>query len=266
MGLYCMGLNVVHPAGALHWSAMRVKFRAQALPPVASVDYLAALPNWLGMMGNDELGDCLDAMFYHGDQARTMFATGSCRTEPDSQAPALYRAITGWDGVPGSPSDAGSDPATSFAWVEKNGLPLADGSNVELLASIEIDPRNTQDVMDAMDACLGLAVGISVPSSLERDMGNLLWDYVPGDEEIVGGHEIYVGKKLSSSPASPYGLCSWGQKNYQMTQAFWDHYVNQCTALIFADEATAASGKMPFSLTIDQIVSEMQTLRSGSTS
>lgn len=263
MGLFKMGLKVVRPAGALHWSSMRLQFRARDYTPATSVDYLAPLPGWLGMMGNDEEGDCLDCMFYHGDQARTQFATGTCRTQPDTQAPNLYKAITDWDGVPGSPSDAGSDPAVSFAWVEKNGLPLADGTNVKLLASIEIDKRNTQDVMDAMEGGVGLAVGFEVPSSLERDMGNLRWDYIPGDEQIVGGHEIFVAKKLAATPDADYGLVSWGQKNYSMTQAFWDRYVNQCTLLIFDDETAAT--KLPFGLTRDELIAEMSAMRSGQT-
>lgn len=263
MGKFRMGLNVVHPAGALHWSSLRSNYRTRLRPTVTSVDYLSALPGWLGMMGNDTIGDCLDCALYHSDQGRTQYATGTCITQPDTMAPELYSKITGWDGTPGSASDQGSDPSQSFGWVERNGLPRSDGSIVQLLASIEIDPRNTVDVMEAMEGCVGLHVGISVPSSLERDMGANIWDYVPGDEQIMGGHEIWVGKKLS--PITNYGLVSWGSRNYEMTPAFWERYVNQCTALIFDDEV-AAAGKLPFGMTRDELIAEMNYMRSGATS
>ena len=249
------GLRRVVPLGRLHWSALRLNYGmwTAGLPPPTSVDYLTALPDWLGMMGNNTVGDCFDAAMYHGDQVLTQFAQGACVTQDDQYVVDLYSEITGYAGTP--ETDKGSDPYQSFTWVENNGLPRADGTAVKLIAAIEIDPRQPSDVMEAMAACGGLMVGFNVPSSLEQNMGALVWDYDPSNAQIVGGHEIFVAKHLS--PSANFGLISWGQKNFEMTPNFWAAYVNQVTACVWSDWLES-TGLTPFGMTETQLVAEMQ--------
>jgi hypothetical protein len=252
--------SAVSPLARLHWSAMRLKYRATSMPIPISVDYLSALPADLGQMGNDEYGDCFEAALYHGDQVRTYFALGKMMTAPDAAVLGLYSAATGFD--PGNPaSDQGSDPAAAFAFVEKNGLPGSDGGAAQLLAAFEIDPRNFADVMTAMDACGGLMVGIDFPSSVGADPSAPVWDVVPG-ATIEGGHEILVAAK--PGPVANFGFVSWGNPRYQMTPAFWAQYVNQCTAGVWSDwfEAT---GKSPFGMTEAQLLAETEAMQSGPT-
>lgn len=250
-----LGLRRVIPIGRLHWSAMRRKYKLAA--PPQPVDFLSKLPDDVGQMKNDSLGDCFEAAIYHGDQVRTLFASGTMVTQPDSDVQYLYEVAAGYN--PNDPStDNGSDPAQVLSYIEENGLPEgSDGSPVRiLLASFEIDPRNMGDVMEAMHDCGGLMVGINAPQSI---MEGRVWDYDPASPNI-GGHEIFCGKCLS--PSSNIGLISWGSPRYEMTPRFWAEQVNQCTALVWQDWIES-TGRSPFGMTAQQLQDEMGAIGTG---
>lgn len=249
-----LGLRRVIPIGRLHWSAIRQKYKVSAAPP--SVDYLSSLPSDVGMMLNDQLGCCFEAAIYHGDQVRTLYAGGTMVTQPDADVKYLYECTGYIDGD--ESTDNGSDPAQVISYIEDNGLPEgSDGSKAKILvASFEIDPRNMGDVAEAMDACGGLMVGINASQNI---MDSDVWDYDPNSPEI-GGHEIFCAKLLT--PASNVGFISWGSSLYEMTPAFWQHQVNQCTACVWEDWATK-TGKTPFGMTIPQLRNEMSAIGTG---
>lgn len=253
MGKYKTGLKHynVKPLGALEWRKMKMKYGA-ARPMVSSVDLLSKMPDFVGMMGNDRIGDCFDAALYHGDQARTL-AQGKMITEPDHGVVALYSKITGYS--PSDPnSDQGSMPVPSFNWLTRHGLPRTGNPSVKLLATYEVDPSNEADVLEAMEACGGIMLGIYVPQSLEDNMDATVWDYDPGNNTPTGGHEIFMGMHQFGGN---YGVVSWGNPRYQMTPAFWHNNVNQCTACLWSDWVES-TGKTPFGMTVAQVEAEMK--------
>lgn len=253
--MFKLGLRRVVPIGRLHWSAMRRKYKLAGAPP--PVDYLSALPDDVGLMGNDQIGDCFEAAVYHGDQVRTLFADGAMVTQPDADVIKLYELATGY--TPSDPStDNGSDAGQTLSFIEDNGIPEgADGTPGKILvASFEIDPRNMSDVMEAMDDCGGLMVGVNATQNV---MESKLWDYDP-NSPVIGGHEIFCAKLLK--PNANIGLISWGSPRYEMTQAFWANQVNQCTACVWQDWIEK-TGKTPLGMTLDQLQSEMAAVGSG---
>ena len=263
MGKYKYGLINAFPAGKLSWSNMRLKYGSRSMvPAVTTVDYLSGLPKDLGVMGNADYGDCYWAAIGHGDQIRTKFTTGTMVTQPADTILKWYSDGTGFNKNDPS-TDQGSDPLSCFNYIEENGLLRADGSTLKLLGVFEIDPRNTGDIMEAMDAGLGVMTGFSVPQSLEDDMDKSVWQYVPSNSSIVGGHEVLVAKQLS--PTANRGLISWGRPTYEMEPDFWDAFVTQCTVCVWSD-TFAATGKSPFGMTEEQMVAEMQAIQSGSIS
>ena len=256
-----LGLRRVVPLGRLHWSRMRLKYGARQ-QVVKHVDYISALPTNVGMMLNDQLSDCFEAAVYHGDQVRTLFAGGKMVTQPDASVSTLYEKSSGYN--PANPnSDQGSDPAQVFQWIEKWGMPVGAGTTTKkiLIASFEIDPRNFGDVLDAMDACGGLMVGLNVPSYIMPANAPPLtnWIYKP-DSNILGGHEVLCGR--ASVMGNMIGLVSWGSPQYQMAKAFWNHYVNQVTACVWGDWVMA-TGKTPLGMTITQLQAEMAAIQHG---
>lgn len=254
------GLRNVRPMTHLpHWSALKMKY-APWTQAVTSVDYLANLPNDLGMMGNDAVGDCFWAGQYHHRQLNTLIATGTIITEPDNIVLGAYSSATGF--VPGDAStDRGTDPAEGFAWMMANGLPTNAGSPVKVLGCIEIDPRNIGDVLEAMQYCGGLLIGMSLPQSfIDAATPPLVWDWPAGDADSGDGHEVYLGR--ADITGQDFGIVSWGVKSYSLTSAMWARGVNQVTAVI-TEDWVESTGQTPFGMTAEQLVAEMNAHSGG---
>ena len=258
------GLRNPRPVGTLHWSNLRLAFGLQrTAPPPFAVDYLKYLPRSLGMMLNDQAGDCFWAAQYHGRQLRTLMTTGVMDSQPDAVVGHSYSAGAGWDGTPGDASDRGTDAGEGFAWITKNGLPLSDGRFATLRAAIEVDPRHPEDCVDAMDVCGGLCVGMQLPQRIVAG-GSIpkVWDWESGDIFADEGHEVLVGA-MDSQLVSPIGFVSWGDPGYTMTEGFWNRCVNQVTAVVYDDWFKAGTQRSPLGMTEEQLVAELARYGSG---
>src|SRR5215472_1909267 len=70
------------------------------ITPPSSVEY-SDIPD-IGMLGNDELGDCVPAGMGHVVEQDTRYATGTEQIVTTDQTVQLYSAVAGY--VPGDPS------------------------------------------------------------------------------------------------------------------------------------------------------------------
>jgi hypothetical protein len=255
------GLNNPRPMTHLaSWSSLKMKYAPRAAAAQITIDYTSKMPTQVGMMGNDMLGDCFWATQYHRRQLRTLFATGTLVTEPDSIVIGAYSAGAGY--VAGQPgTDQGTDAALGYDWIMKNGLPTADGTPIQMLGAIEVDFRNPDDVLDALDFCGGLDVGITLPQRFVQGEAPDLWDWLPTDVLSEDGHEILLGR--AEPGLASCGVITWGEtQKYSMTKAFWDNCVNQTTATVTADWIEQ-TGKTPFGMTLQQLLAEMQAHSGG---
>src|ERR1700680_4913353 len=136
-----------------HLSSLKMMTAIQfpVLPQV--VDWTAKLPAGnLGMMLNQDLGDCTVAALYHGVQVWTGNALGQTYTEPDSCVLDAYEEKCGYH--PDDPSsDRGGDEQPVLAWATNTGMLMSDGSRSKLAAFVEVDPRNMTDVCEAIYEC-----------------------------------------------------------------------------------------------------------------
>lgn len=237
-----------------HYSALKFMPLQQQVTLPAQVNYLAGLPVSLGAMLNDTLGDCTCAAIYHARQVWTSVANPPMSTAPDAEVEKAYEEFCGY--VSGDPStDQGGVEQTVLAdWVHE-GAPLADGSVDHLVAFVEIDPSNHDDVMRAVYDCGIVYIGLNVPAFLMASQPPAVWNVDPnGDQTIVGGHCVVV----AGYDADGVDLISWGTK-YRMTWAFWDQFVDEAYAL--ADESwIAATGKDVLGLTMEQLRQQMSAL------
>lgn len=242
-----------------HWSALKCKY-GRSTPPPGEIDYLRYLPDDIGMMGNNIYGDCFWAASYHARQVRTLFATGTMETEPDSIVLGAYSAATGFRADQPT-SDQGTDPGEGFSWMLRCGLPTRS-TPVQIIGAIELDPRQPQDSLEALDYCGGLLVGVSLPKSfVALDDPPDVWDWAAGDTDSGEGHEIYLGRADPSW--QDIGIVSWGKTHaYSLTPAFWSRAVTQCTAII-ARDWVEVTGKTPFGMTLDQLAAEISAHSSG---
>jgi hypothetical protein len=253
------GFNPLIP----HMSALKQmpQVRSGARAPWAPAqDWTAKLPENLGMMLNDQLGDCTCAGAYHLIQTWSSECNpeGLVITEPDGDVLKMYEAVGGY--VPGdSSTDNGAVEQDVLTYWLNTGIQTGPegATNHRLRAMFEIDPRNQGDVRQAIDECGGVYIGIEVPNYIVADPP-AVWDYPAppgGDPSIAGGHCVV----LVGYDADGFTLLSWGQK-WRMTNAFFAAFTDEAYALVDYDWVTA-KGTTPLGLSLDELDALMAPLK-----
>ena len=227
---------------------------------VAHLPVAPATVNWtkgvkkFGMMLNDTLGDCTCAAVFHARQIWTE-NTGIENTQPDAEVLKLYEAACGYN--PKDPNtDQGGVEQDVLKYLLNKGVPLADGTTDKILAFVEVDQKNLNEVKLAVSD-FGLAyIGIEVPGNIFKPNGDPLavWDYVP-NASSEGGHAIII----VGYDAVGFTVISWGEL-YKMTYAFFNHYCDEVYAI--ADKNwIAKTGKTPLGMTLAQLEALMTEIK-----
>ena len=241
-----------------HMSALMAGRRPSVMP--TPVNWSQLMPPDLGMMLNDQLGDCTCAAVYHLIQLWSFVVTGKMLTEPDAMVEKAYELIDGY--VPGDPStDQGGIMQHVMRYWLKTGVPMDDGVN-KALAVVEVDPQNDIDMTTAIVDCAAVNIGFNVPAFLMPDNGDpppMVWDVRPGaDDTIIGGHDVIAP---GFDAHARLNIISWGVRAYTMTKAFRDKYVTEAYA-IANPQWINAKGTTPGGLSVVQLEHQMQALRS----
>lgn len=223
-------------------------------PPPISVDWTKGITDF-GMMLNDTLGDCTCAAVYHARQIWSLNASLEI-TELDSNVLALYEQATGYN--PNDPnSDNGGIEQDVLKFLLNTGAPVGDGLRDKIIAFVEVDPRNVDDVKRCINDCGVAYIGFDVPSSLMPPDGNIasLWEVDHTNHNVEGGHAIIL---VGYDNIGPY-LISWGRK-YQMTWEFFLTYTDEAYAI--ADNAWFnATGKTPLDMDIATLEQLMHAIK-----
>lgn len=242
-----------------HMSALMMG-KPAAPPPPASVDNTKGMPNDLGMMLNDTLGDCTCAAVYHAIQVWTFNASAGAgmQTEPDDDVKKLYELACGYKpNVPGE--GPGGNEQKVLTYLLKQGAPCGPGgtSSNKINGFVEVDPRNTDDVKRTIWDCGVAYIGFAVPASLMPPGQDppLIWKVDPNNTKMVGGHAVV----LAGYDANGARVISWGSY-YTMTWDFFAKYVDEVYAI--SDPAWFDKfGKTPGGLTMAQLQEQMQALK-----
>jgi hypothetical protein len=196
---------------------------AALLPPPARVDWSRGFNiNW-GMYLNDTLGCCVEAAKAHGEQIWTL-DNGRMVSVPDSTVLANYEANGGY--VPGdSSTDNGENELDSLKAWRKNPAGLSS-----LAAFAAVGAQNLQHVQQAIWLFGFAYIGFNVPqSAMDQNASGQVWDVVPNDGGIVGGHAVIV--PMYDNPSGMFTAITWGMRQ-PMTWRFWQKYVEEAYALI----------------------------------
>ena len=241
-----------HRAEMPHMSALLM--RAGAQTPISDyAHYADVLPADVGMFENDRLGCCTCAAVYHALQVWERFAQGRLDSISDSMVVNLYRRF-GYDGTPMTDHGAVEQDVLA-SWVSQ-GVPFPSRQTDKLVAPIEIDPRNIDDMQRGVYECGVAYVGFSVPAGLMEAMPDV-WDESPGYGSSVGNHAVILTGY--SKADHTFDLISWGRK-FKMTEAFWQRYGAEAYALCDR-QWVEANGKTPLGMTIDELAQQAAGLR-----
>lgn len=241
-----------------HMSAlMSSRDRRHIGPPPATADYLSKLPNDVGMMLNDQLGDCTCAGIYHALQVWTG-NVAQMQTNADVCVQRTYEMFCGYD-----PNNPGSDQGGIEQDVLKDwqvqGVPLTvGGTSNKLAAWLEVDPRNIDDVKRTINDCGLCYIGFDVPENILPADGSPppnVWSIDP-NAQIIGGHCVVLGAYDDAGA----GLISWGNPRFKMTWDFFRQYTSEAYALVDEDWVDA-TGKTPLGMSLTDLTALMAALK-----
>jgi len=252
-----------------HFSALRFKFNlAQAVAP-PSIDWTAVLPQSLGYMLNNVLGDCGDAGYFHAMQLWTGNASPTILTVPDGTVQQLYTDNAGYNPnaplVNGeNPTDTGTDLQSLLTFLTNTGALMPDGTREKIIGFVEVDPHNSNDLNLVTAECGCIYLGFDVPAYLQSYFGaGSTWDIRPnGDNTIVGGHCIISGRYDADGNR---GGISWGSPDYTLTPAFWNARVDEAYGIITQRWIEARSGKTPWGIPLADWEEQMQGIKEQGT-
>lgn len=228
-------------------------------PVVPAADYTKGMPQNLGMMKNDTLGDCTCAAFYHALQVWSFNALGKIDTEPDLDVEKLYEQACGYKPQQGGEGPGGNEQHV-LTYILKNGAPCGPNGQQrqKIAAFVEIDVKNIDNIKRTIYDCAVCYIGFEVPQFVMPPDAEPLavWDLDPkGNNTIIGGHAVI----LAGYDANGARVVSWG-KYYTMTWAFFEKFVDEAYAIADSGWITKTN-KTPGGLTLQQLEQAMQALR-----
>jgi hypothetical protein len=197
---------------------LRAYLRQGSLPPPAHKDWSGKIGRW-GMMLNDELGDCVEAMKGHAVQVISTYGRGSTVVVSDAEIRKTYFTETGGP-------DVGLNIPTSLDYWVRHPL-----GGVSLLGHAALDYHNHTEVCQANQLFGGVYVGVNLPA-----------DAIPA----INAHQDWSSTRYAPDPNSGHAILllktekdyatfvTWGQLQ-RATWAWFDRYVEESHVGLAAD-------------------------------
>lgn len=197
-------------------------------PPAAN--WYAAVGSW-GMLGNDTLGDCVEAAVYH---ALLQFSTYAQRPMvPVTDDVIKLYETQGY--VPGDPNtDNGSlvlGPTGVLPYWHQTGI-QCDGKLNKLQSFMQITQSNPLEWKQAIYTFGGMMTGMNLPEYIVGQ-ANVpdVWDLQGiGPVAMAGGHEVWTNGYLTVAGEGLYDFVSWNQR-FRMTERFMLKYLDEVAVL-----------------------------------
>jgi hypothetical protein len=193
--------------------------------PPSAVDY-SHVSTW-GMLGNADVGDCVEAYMGHAVEQATAY-TSIEQSVSDSATIALYSAITGYN-----PNDPGTDQGTlmqdAFSFWRKRGI--FGGHVIAAYAAVAL--TDWAEIGNAVDLFGHVALGFNFPqSAMDQFNAGEPWTVVPGSP-LEGGHCVML---VGYDPDWLY-VVTWGRVQ-KMARAFWEKYTDEAWVVVTRDTIT----------------------------
>ncbi len=204
-----------------------------------------------GMLGNDQVGDCVLAGAGHEHMIWNAAAGKPVPKFTDECIISDYSAITGYN--PNDPnSDQGTDMRAAAKYRMKTGIIDAAGVRHKIGAYVFIDSSNLDHILEAAYLFGAVALGVDMPqSAMDQFNSGLPWSVVK-NSPIEGGHYV----PLVANRVDPT-IVTWAQLQRVKT-AFLKKYCN--TAVAYITEEYLAAGKSPEGFDLAALQSHLNSL------
>lgn len=226
----------------IHLSEFESATKPPTIAPVGFGHYKTMSPDW-GMLGNDNVGDCVFAGAAHETMLLTKLG-GPAAVFNDKAVLSDYSAVTGYN--PANPnSDQGTDMGQAMSYRRHTGVVDAYGKRHLVGAYLALEPGNWNQLLEALYAFEVVGIGIEFPgSAMDQFNANKPWTVVKGSS-IEGGHYIPVVGRPTSTYAE---LVTWGRA-IQMSKAFYQKYNDESYAFVSQEDLVAGKSAEGYNLT-----------------
>jgi hypothetical protein len=203
-----------------------------AAPP-QQVDYYSEISS-IGMLANDDLGDCVPAGMGHVVEQDTEYTTGTEQVVTDAATITVYEQVAGYN-----PNDPNSDQGTVVQdaldyWRKTGVFPTADGKLHRLAAFAAVKLTDWTEIELATSIFGQVIIGFNFPdSAMDQFNAGQPWTVVKGSP-LDGGHCVV----LVGYDADWLYVLTWGAVQ-KMARAFWTAYVDEAWVCITQETINA---------------------------
>jgi hypothetical protein len=231
---------------------MLAKYITKLPPPLVSVDWTKKVSN-LGMMLNDNLGDCTCADCGHMIQTWTA-NSGTQVIPPDSQVLNAYEVSCGYD-----PSDPSTDQGGVELDVLTNWQQGQIFSDHPIMAFVAIQTQSASEIKDCVSLFGGCYIGIQLPITAQDQT---VWSVVPGAGSdgapgSWGGHAV----PIVAYDSRMVTVVTWGSL-LQATWEFMSTYLDEGYGVLSKDWLTR-SGIAPSGFDLTQLQIDLQAVQTA---
>jgi len=201
---------------------------------------LANFPE-LGMMRNDELGDCTCAAIGHSWQSWSTYGKKPwCPS--DANVVEVYNRVNG-----------GVDQGAAMLDVLNSVREVGMGGN-KIYAFVAIDPLNHDQVRTAHFLFGGIYFGAGLPVSAQRQT---VWDLVEGNGSEPyswGGHAMSIIDYAKPTLTA----VTWGDLQ-KLTWAWWDRYVDEAY-VVLEEDYVGEDNRSPQGFSLAKLAADLKGL------
>lgn len=204
-----------------------------------------------GMLGNDEVGDCVLAGAAHetmiwGKEASLSFEFDTAAVESD------YTALTGYN--PDDPSsDKGTDMQAAASYRRRIGVVDTAGNRHRVGAYVALTPGDPDELAAAAYIFGVVGIGIRVPAYAEDEFNaKQPWDVRHGNASIIGGHYVPVVARRGGN----FCVITWGAVQ-EMTVGFYRRYCDE--ALVYLSTEMLTAGVSPEGFNLAALQADLKT-------
>lgn len=229
------------------------KYVKSTPPAPSSLDLTKGQKTW-GMMLNDQLGDCTCAAVGHAIQVWSLNANGTEVTLPDQAILQAYEQVSGYDPNTGANDNGAVETDVLNLW-RQQGI-----AGHAISAYVAINPKNLDHVRLAAYLFGGVYIGIALPLLAQQQLQQgQVWDaprfrrWGNAASGSWGGHAVFTPMYDGSSLT----CITWGGLQ-QMTNLFWNRYVDEVYAVLSPD--WMVNNESPAGFDLQTLMSDLQAV------
>jgi len=180
-----------------------------------------------GVLGNNDVGDCVPAGFCHQIRMWRLLAYNEQIPFTDQSTEGVYSALTGWKADDPN-TDTGCDVQDAAAYWRDTGVVDAAGAVHRIAGFVHV--ASTVEMVAAAAFIFGsCGIGIQVPAyAMDQFTSGMPWSVADPNAAIVGGHYVPVVGRNSSGNLL---VVTWGRLQ-ALTPEFFNSYCDEAYAFL----------------------------------